>query len=143
MRWRRVTVVPEDRSDIKVEVIAPNAKLPISVRSFGDKTIAAWARSPHPQLQRHRASGAGIRVRGVGAGDLGRDAAGGDPHAAGGRGFSPTAPCRAAVGRSASLDLHDSGCSAWTVADVAGDARIHVLARARCAWASRLASTCS
>ena len=26
------------------------------------------------------------------------------------------------VGRSASLDLHNSGCSAWTVADVAGDA---------------------
>jgi hypothetical protein len=28
------------------------------------------------------------------------------------------------IGRSASLDLHDSGCSSWTVADVAGDADV-------------------
>ena len=35
----RVTVIPEDRSDIKVEVTAPNAQLPLTVRSFGGKTI--------------------------------------------------------------------------------------------------------
>ena len=29
-----------------------------------------------------------------------------------------------AVGRSASLDLENSGCSAWTLADVAGDATL-------------------
>jgi hypothetical protein len=28
------------------------------------------------------------------------------------------------VGRSASLDLHNSGCSQWTIADVAGDAAL-------------------
>jgi hypothetical protein len=30
-----------------------------------------------------------------------------------------------AIGRSASLELHNSGCSAWTIADVAGDASLH------------------
>ena len=29
----RVTIVPEDRSDVRVEVVTPNAKLPLTVRS--------------------------------------------------------------------------------------------------------------
>ena len=29
------------------------------------------------------------------------------------------------IGRSASLEMHNSGCSAWTIADVAGDATLH------------------
>ena len=35
----RVTVIPEDRNDIKVEVISPNAQLPLTVRTLGDRTI--------------------------------------------------------------------------------------------------------
>ena len=35
----RVTVVPEDRSDIKIEVVSPNARLPLTVRTVGDRTI--------------------------------------------------------------------------------------------------------
>ena len=35
----RVTVVPENRKDIKVEVISANLRLPLKVRTMGDRTI--------------------------------------------------------------------------------------------------------
>src|SRR3954467_10085128 len=35
----RVTVIPEARSDIKVEIVRANPRLPLQVRSFGGKTI--------------------------------------------------------------------------------------------------------
>ena len=35
----RVTVVPEDRADVKVEMITTNASLPIEVRTSGMQTV--------------------------------------------------------------------------------------------------------
>src|SRR3954466_10992025 len=35
----RVTVIPENRSDIKVEFISSNPRLPLEVRSFAGRTI--------------------------------------------------------------------------------------------------------
>ena len=35
----RVTVVPEDRADIKVEFLTRNASLPLVVTRIGDKTV--------------------------------------------------------------------------------------------------------
>jgi hypothetical protein len=35
----RVTVIPESRSDIKVEFLSTNPRLPLQLRSFGGKTI--------------------------------------------------------------------------------------------------------
>src|SRR5215213_2307985 len=35
----RVTVIPENRSDIKVEIVRPNSRLPIQVRTLGGRTI--------------------------------------------------------------------------------------------------------
>jgi len=120
----RVTVVPEDRSDIKVEVIAPNAKLPISVRSFGDKTIVDGGLYHRIRNCNGMGERARIRVR-----DVGEVTWAEMPqvviHTPRSVEVSSNGAVQGAVGRSASLDLHDSGCSAWTVADVAGDARIH------------------
>lgn len=119
----RVTVVPEDRTDIRVEVVTPNGRLPLSIRTLGDRTIIDG------DLERkiHSCSGSGdrssVEVRGVG-----RFSYAEMPqvviHAprdvrieAGGAVFG-------AVGRSASLDLGNAGCGDWTIANVEGEAKV-------------------
>ena len=116
----RVTVIAEDRADVKVEVVTTNAALPLKVSTSGalttiDGGLAHRIHSCHGRQQDPR-----TRVRGVGAVDY-RDMPQlviRTPRAvvveAGGAVFG-------VIGRSASVDLRDSGCSAWTIADVAGD----------------------
>src|SRR4051812_13887811 len=117
----RVTVIPEERPDIKVEMLTSNKDLPLQVRTQGGATIIdgglghriynCKTHGEHPQ----------VGVRGVGEvkyEDIPQVVIH-TPKAvmleAGGAAFG-------AIGRSASLDLENSGCSAWTIADVAGDA---------------------
>lgn len=119
----RVTVVPENRSDIKVEVISPNPKLPLSVRSLAGRTIVDG--DLDRKIRNCRGSGerASVDVR-----DVGNFSYAEMPQVvihtprdvqveAGGAVFG-------AVGRSASLDLGNSGCGDWTVANVEGAAKI-------------------
>ena len=119
----RVTVVPEDRSDIKVEVISPNSELPLEIRTMGDKTII----DGNLDHRIHGCNGSGdhvrIRVRGVGEVNWSEmpQVVIHTPRAVS---LQSDGAVQGAIGRSSSLDLHDSGCSAWTVADVAGEARI-------------------
>lgn len=119
----RVTVIPENRSDIKVEIIAPNARLPLQVRSLGDRVIVDG--DLDRKIRNCRGSGEAriVEVRGVG--DIAwrempqvvirtpRDAR----VEAGGAVFG-------AVGRSASLTLSNAGCGDWTVANVEGQMKI-------------------
>jgi len=119
----RVTVVPENRSDIKVEVIAPNAKLPLSVRSLAGRTIVDG--DLDRKIRNCNGSGerASVEVRGVG-----RFSYAEMPQVvirtprevqveAGGAVFG-------SVGRSGALDLGNSGCGDWTVANVEGEAKV-------------------
>ncbi|MBL8555163.1 MAG: DUF2807 domain-containing protein, partial [Phenylobacterium sp.] len=120
----RVTVVPEDRADIKVDIVRPHPRLPLTVRTLGDRTIVdgdldhgirgcnVASRQPH------------VTVRGVGRVDqeampqvviyTPRNVA-----------LAANGAVVGAIGRSGSLQLSNSGCSAWTIADVAGEAEIH------------------
>jgi len=119
----RVTVVPENRSDIKIEVIAPNARLPLTVRTAGDRTILDG--DLHRRIRNCRSSGerSWVRVRDVGEVNWAdmpqvvirtpRDVR----VEAGGAVFG-------SVGRSASLELGNSGCGDWTIANVEGSARV-------------------
>jgi hypothetical protein len=119
----RVTVIPEDRADVKVEMLTTNASLPLEVRTVGSETVisgnlahritdchtrgehpTAWARGlgrieyeNMPQVVIHTPKAVVVSTGGAVYG---------------------------AVGRAASLDLENSGCSAWTVADIAGDATV-------------------
>lgn len=119
----RVTVVPEDRPDVKVEMVTTNASLPIEVRTMGSQTViegnlarritdchthgdhpSAWVRGVGeiryenmPQIVIHTPRAVIVQAGGAVYG---------------------------AVGRAASLDLENSGCSGWTIADVAGDASL-------------------
>ena len=115
----RVTVVPEDRTDIKVEIVRANAALPLAVRTQGDRVIVDGDLGRRIRSCRGEGAGRSVTVRGVG--DIGwrempqvvirtpRDA-----HVAvGGAVFG-------AVGRSASLTLSNAGCGDWTVGNVGG-----------------------
>ncbi|WP_293902331.1 DUF2807 domain-containing protein [Phenylobacterium sp.] len=116
----RVTVVPEDRNDVKVEIVAPNARLPLTVRTEGDRTVIDGdlyhrIRGCHGMGQDGR-----IGIRGVG------DVRWSEMpqvviHTPRAVAIVTNGAVQGAIGRAGSLDLHNSGCSAWTIADVAGD----------------------
>ncbi len=115
----RVTVIPEARSDIKVEILTTNGKLPLQVRTAGGKVTIDGGLDR--KIRSCHGGGAKARVQVSGVGDIGyaqmpqivirtpRDAnvqAGGAVYGV--------------VGKSASLELSNAGCGDWTVANVAG-----------------------
>lgn len=120
----RVTVVPEDRDNISVEVTRPNPDLPLGIEVRGDRTIVDGGlgrkiRNCHGEGER-----ASVSVRGVGK--VGWDEMPQvvirTPRAVS---ITTSGAVQGAIGRSSGLELHNSGCSNWTIADVAGDALIH------------------
>lgn len=119
----RVTVVPEDRADVKVEVVTANPRLPIEIRSFAGTTVIDGGLDHRIRDCHHRLDHPVAWVRGVGQveGDAIPQLVIRTPRTVV---ISANGVVFGAIGRSASLDLHDSGCSAWTVADVAGDVRM-------------------
>lgn len=119
----RVTVVPEDRSDIRVEIVSTNPRLPLTVRTLAGRTIVDGDLERRIRSCRGAAERASVDVR-----DRGSFAYADLPQVVihtprdvridtGGAVFG-------AVGRSASLDLGNSGCGDWTVANVAGEAKV-------------------
>lgn len=120
----RVVVIPENRSDVKVEFITTNASLPLTVRQNGDETVVDG------DLRMNRINGCNgrngkvwVKVRGVGevsydnfpqiAVRVPMDA----KVKAGGAVFGD-------VGRSNSIDLANAGCGDWTVANTKGEMKI-------------------
>ena len=119
----RVTVIPEDRNDVKVEFLTTNRDLPLEVRVVGGDTVVDGNLD-------HRITGChgshnsyAAHVRGVGrvAYENMPQVVVRTPRAVS---LHANGVVFGTVGRSASLDLHNSGCSQWTIADVAGDATL-------------------
>lgn len=119
----RVIIIPEARGDVAVSVVRANPRLPLKVRREGDTVVVdgglGW-RSPncHGAFGRPAASVWGI-------GDIGW---GEMPQVvvrtpmivrvgAGGAVFG-------SIGRGAGVDLSNSGCGDWKVADQAGPLRV-------------------
>lgn len=119
----RVTVVPEDRSDVKVEVVSPHPKLPLTVRTNGDMTVIDGGL--RHQIRGCNGTGENTRIR---VRDLGEIRYADMPqvviHTPRAVSVIANGAVQGAVGRAASLELSDSGCSAWTIADVAGPATL-------------------
>ncbi|MFC3070329.1 GIN domain-containing protein [Phenylobacterium soli] len=115
----RVTVIPENRSDVKVEFLATNPRLPMKIRSFGGRTIVDGDLGR--RIRSCRGSGQSARVEVRGVGEVGWNEMPQvvihTPRAAsveaGGAVFG-------SVGRSAALELGNAGCGDWTVANVEG-----------------------
>jgi hypothetical protein len=120
----RVTIVPEDRPDVKVDVVRSNPKLPLDIRTEGDRTVIDGRLAY--RIHDCRGSGLDRRVDVRGVGEVAWDAM---PEVVIHMPRTVAAQSSGAVfgsiGRSASLDLQDSGCSAWTIANVEGLAAIH------------------
>ncbi|HEV2533452.1 GIN domain-containing protein [Phenylobacterium sp.] len=119
----RVTVIPENRSDIKVEFLSSNPRLPLQVRTFGGKTIIDGDLGRRIRNCRGHGEHVSVTVR-----DVGEVAWRDMPQVvirtprdarveAGGAVFG-------SVGRSASLELGNAGCGDWTVANVEGRLRL-------------------
>lgn len=115
----RVTVIPENRSDIKVEFVTQNGKLPLEVRTVGDRTIIDG--DLDRRIRNCRGEGEDVRIT---VRDLGDVAWKDMPQVviraprdvkieAGGAVFG-------SVGRSGSVHLANAGCGDWTIANVEG-----------------------
>lgn len=131
----RVTVIPEARSDIKVEFLSTNTRLPLQVRSQGDKVIVDG--NMERKIRGCDGSGTGVTINVAQAGRVQyvempqvvirvpRDA----KVEAGGAVFG-------VVGKSANLELSNAGCGDWTIADVAGALKLN-MAGSGDTWAGR------
>ena len=119
----RVTVIAENRPDIKIDVVRANPKLPLEVRTFAGRTIVDGRLGRRIRDCRGRGENVTVKVRGLGdvswrempqivihtPRDVDLDAGG---------------AVWGAVGRSASVRLGNAGCGDWTVANVDGNLRI-------------------
>jgi Putative auto-transporter adhesin, head GIN domain len=116
----RVTVVPEDRGDIKVEITSAHRDLPLSVRTFGDRAIVDGNLD---RRIRGCLSGGGVRVSRLGTvawADMPRVVI----HTPRDVKVRASGAVFGSAGRSASFDLANAGCGDWTVANVEGELTI-------------------
>src|SRR5512143_2966080 len=65
----RVTVIPENRADVRVEVLASNPRLPLKIRSLGGRTIVDGDLGR--RIRDCRGSGENVRVQVRGVGEIG------------------------------------------------------------------------
>ena len=115
----RVTVIPERRGDIKVEVISANPRLPLDIRTAGGRTIVNGRLGQ--RIRGCHGSGDAVSVRVRNVGDVAwrdmpqviiRTPVDVDVDAGG--------AVWGSVGRADSVRLGNAGCGDWTVANVAG-----------------------
>jgi hypothetical protein len=120
----RVVVIPEARSDVKVEMVTTNASLPLTVREEGDRVIVDGGLSRRVEGCSAMFGKPTVHIRG-----LGQVAYDNLPQMlvrtplqakvfAGGAVFG-------VIGRSDEVDLSSAGCGDWTVANVKGLLRIN------------------
>lgn len=121
----RVSVIPEARSDVKVEFIRTHPGLPMTVRHAGGRTIVDGNLERRISGCRMVDNRAGVRVRDLGWVEhdempqvlirVPRDAE-----------VAVSGAVFGAVDRSASLKLSNAGCGDWVVADVAGPMHLNL-----------------
>ncbi len=120
----RVTVIPEARSDVKVEITQANPRLPLTVRTEGDRTVVdggLWHRIRDCNGNHDRPR---VRVRDVGevsAEEMPQIVIRTPKEVE----LSSSGAVVGSIGRSGGVSLRNSGCSRWTIADVTGAATIH------------------
>jgi hypothetical protein len=119
----RVTVVPENRPDVRVEFLTSNPRLPLEVRSFGGKTIVDGGLGRRIHNCHGSRDNVVIEVRGIG--DIAyRDMPQVVIHTPRDVKVESGGAVFGSVGRSASLDMANAGCGDWTVANVEGLMRV-------------------
>ncbi len=120
----RLVVIPEARDDIQVSLTRASRVLPIRIHTFGKNTFVVGdvAHRAHSCVSFGPHRGVGVWGRGTISYDELPQLVARTPMdvkiTAGDAVFGD-------IGRSASLDLTNRGCGGWTVANVAGRARIN------------------
>ena len=119
----RVTVIPEDRTDIKIDVIQANPRLPLEVREFAGRTIVDGGLRRRIRDCHGRGDNISVRVRDVG--EVGfRDMPKIVIHTPKDVDIDAGGAVWGSVGRAASVRLGNAGCGDWTVANVDGALRV-------------------
>jgi hypothetical protein len=119
----RVTVIPETRTDIKIDVIQANSHLPLEVRTFAGRTIVDGRLGR--RIRGCRGSGENVTVHVRGVGDVPwREMPQVVIHTPREVDLDAGGAVWGSVGRSASLKLGNAGCGDWTVGNVEGSMRI-------------------
>ena len=118
----RVVVIPETRTDIKVEMLGRNASLPLEVQVHGDRVVVDGGLDRRIRACHGSGEGASVTVAGLGEISWSQmpQLVIRVPRAVvvetGGAVFG-------SVGRAQSLDFSTTGCGDWTIANVAGRLR--------------------
>ena len=120
----RVVVIPEARSDVKVEVARTNAALPLTVRVIGDRTVVDGGLRRRIRGCSTVAGRTFVRIHGlqmVSYDSLPQIVVRTpmDAHVAAGSAVFGS------IGRAQALELSNAGCGDWTVANVQGELRIN------------------
>jgi hypothetical protein len=119
----RVTVIPENRTDIKIDVIRANSQLPLEVRTFAGRTIVDGRLGR--RIRDCRGSGENVTVHVRGVGDVPwREMPQVVIHTPREVDMDAGGAVWGSVGRSASLKLGNAGCGDWTVGNVDGSMRV-------------------
>jgi hypothetical protein len=115
----QVTVIPEDRSDVRVEIVRANPALPLIVRMLGDRTIIDG--NLDRRIRNCRGSGEARSVEVSGVGDVAyRDMPQVVIRTPRAVQFNAGGAVFGAIGRSASLEFGNAGCGDWTIGNVQG-----------------------
>ena len=119
----RVTVIPETRTDVKIDVIQANSHLPLEVRTFAGRTIVDGRLGR--RIRGCRGSGENVTVHVRGVGDVPwREMPQVVIHTPREVDLDAGGAVWGSVGRSASLKLGNAGCGDWTVGNVEKGMRI-------------------
>jgi hypothetical protein len=119
----RVTVIPENRTDVKVEIVQGNSRLPLEVRTFAGQTIVDGHLGHRIRDCHGSGDNVAVRVR-----DLGEVSWKEMPqvviHTPRDVDIDVGEAVWGSVGRSASVKLGNAGCGDWTVGNTEGAMRI-------------------
>jgi hypothetical protein len=119
----RLTVIPENRSDIKVEIVSANPRLPLEIRTFAGRTIVDGNLGRRVRGCHGRGENVMVRVRDVGEVSW-RDMPQVVIHTPRDVDLDAGGAVWGSVGRSASVKLGNAGCGDWTIGNVEGNMRI-------------------
>jgi hypothetical protein len=120
----RVTVIPENRSDVRIEILAQNRRLPLKVKTTRTRTVVDGGVTPS-RIRSCTGEGETAVVRVAGVGDVPlKDAPQIIVHAPRDVDVSSGGAVFGVIGRARSATLGNAGCGDWTVANVEQQLRV-------------------
>jgi hypothetical protein len=122
----QVTVIPEDRADVRIEIVSRNPRLPLRIRQARNRTVIDGGLNG-TKIRGCRGSGDNVVVRVAGVGDIAfKDMPRIVVHAPRDVDASAGGAVFGSVGRARNVTLGNAGCGDWTVANVEQHLKINL-----------------